>query len=205
MGEIQLNADVEIVKAALDVFHHQMGGSRLFKIRKETMPDNISTYFIRHALGGAEASILMRSDNGNRCRVTINPNDSELWGWQLGVPGRSELGVTTHLGEETSPHCEAFCDGFAQYLEESGYIVKSGEDASDNKSNGGRKRHPENDWASEQVHLKGCDKKEVFSEWERRRKEAGRPDLAEPWDSFKKAIKPKGNRSPHDQLNTNEN
>ena len=54
----------------------------------------------------------------------------------------------------------------------------------------GRPRLPENEWAYDQVHGLGRDQTEVFREWQGM-KGANAGTLADPLDSFKKAIQPK--------------
>ena len=56
----------------------------------------------------------------------------------------------------------------------------------------GRRRDPDNDWASQQVNQLGRVPADVQSEWIQRRRNHGTLEqLADPTDSFKHAIKPK--------------
>lgn len=62
------------------------------------------------------------------------------------------------------------------------------------KSKAGRPRDPDNVWANEQVNLLGRKPREVKLEWVKRRKVRGTYDsLADPNDTFRKAIRPKRN------------
>lgn len=60
--------------------------------------------------------------------------------------------------------------------------------------------YPENEWAKGEVHLKGRRPAKVYREWLARRSrlvaQGLRHDLADPWDSFKKLIRPPRD-SPH--------
>lgn len=58
------------------------------------------------------------------------------------------------------------------------------------KARPGKPRYPENAWAREQVNEKGRDKREVYKEWCKRKGSKAISMLADPWDSFTKAIKP---------------
>ncbi len=57
-----------------------------------------------------------------------------------------------------------------------------------------RSPYPENEWAKDQVHLRGRRPANVYREWLARRSrlvaQGLRHDLADPWDSFKKLIRP---------------
>jgi hypothetical protein len=182
MEEYRLNAAIKIVEAELEHFHHDSGGiMRLPKITKiETQSD-----FVKYELNdeSAIASLTLRPNPKGGCNLSIYFNDSERYAWLLGVPERSELGVSTLLGTHTSNRCLDFCSKFSQYLDASGYLVKSNGD----KLIGGRPIYEENIWAQKEYEL-GRSKDEIYLEWLNRREKAGRSKLINPLDSFKKVI-----------------
>ena len=185
MEEFILNADTEIIAAELEHFYHFNGGvMRLPRIaRKETHSD-----FIKYELADetSVASITLRPTPQRGCKLAIYCNDSERYAWMLGIPGYSELGKTTILGLDSSERCQDFCDKFAEYLDESGYLVSNDRD----KLRGGRPPYEENKWAQAQYSL-GRSMNEVYLEWLDRRKKAGRAEPVNSFDSFKKVINKK--------------
>lgn len=186
--EIQLNVGVSVAAAELKHFHYQNGGTRL--LPQIQIEDNAPADWIvfRVIDGDSEASLAFRPHQNRGSILTVNPNATHLWGWMLGVPGRSELGVSTYLGAETSSRCEDFCNSFVSHLERSGYLVQPSDKTE--RLEGGRPRDLINEWARNQVHNKGRkDTEEVYREWLSMRKDGGRPPLANPWESFKKAIR----------------
>jgi hypothetical protein len=123
--------------------------------------------------------------------MTVNDNESNLWGWMLDVPGRSELGVSTYLGADVSERCVDFCNEFIAYLETHGFVDVSDSLTGHKKSKGGRPPFSENEWARQQMR-DGRDKYEVRLEWLEKRSAAGRPKFPTPKmaeDAFRKAIK----------------
>lgn len=63
------------------------------------------------------------------------------------------------------------------------------------KNGGGRPRDEDNEWAFEQVHILHRPRCDVYKEWLARRQKHGKNvQLADPYDSFKKAVSIKGKK-----------
>jgi hypothetical protein len=178
--EIRLGASIDAIEGELEFFYHQQGGFRLLpQLQRDA---NNTAQLVKYLIidGDSQAAILLRPNDDDGCVLTINSNDTERWALQLGVPGRSELGVNTFLGTKTSERCEAFCRKFVEHLRDAGFT-----NPKKTKRNTGRPSWPEDVWAREQIR-QGRDKDEVRKEWITRLN----PDrkLQNPTDSFQKNI-----------------
>lgn len=186
--DIQLNVNVEIAAAALEHFHDQKGGNRLHpQLNFDSKQSHLKKFTIHDE--EAEASISFRPLQSDRSVMTVNVNAIDLWGWQLGVPGRSELGVTTYLGAETSPKCEQFCDDFVEHLYSIGYVVNDSTNAgqSVSKRKPGRPPYLGYDWAMKEIYTNNRDFKKVYLEWlEKFPKERKQQD--DSFECFRKGI-----------------
>ena len=184
MAQLKLNAEMSIIEAELHQFYHDKGGCILLPhlAKKEAFSD-----FVKYELtnGGSVASLTLRSTSDGGCKLTFYFNDSDRYAWILGDPIRGLLGRTTRLGANTSERCEKFCVQFSESLDESGFLTPI-----EDSSNGGRPMHEENIWAQQQYAL-DRPVNEIYLEWLARRKKAGRPELINPLDSFKKVISQK--------------
>jgi len=182
MEEFKLNASVEIIEAELEHFHHNNGGIMLLPRMTKI---GTQSDFVKYELYDEPsiASLTLRPMQQGSCKLTIYSNDSERYGWILGYPGRSNLDSSTILGTHTSKPCQDFCNKFVQHLDTMGYFVSTDDD----KFIGGRPQYEENIWAHEEYKL-DHPVNEIYLEWLNRRKKAGRSELVNPMDSFKKVI-----------------
>lgn len=161
MNDIQLKVSIVVAAAELEHFYHPNGGNRLLPLLD--IDDNQSELKIfTISDDDAKATISFRPLENDQSLMTVNINNTELWGWQLGVPGRSELGVNTYLGVETSPKCEKFCNDFVEHLNSIGYMVTT---ATTQKGRSGRPRKKGYEWARKEIYINNRDKDEVYLEW----------------------------------------
>jgi hypothetical protein len=83
-------------------------------------------------------------------------------------------------------HYRRVCEVVSKQLHDGGLVISQSDTPS-----GGRRRDPDYEWASHQVHELGRDQRQVFKEWATRIGKARFEALADPWDSFRKGIKRK--------------
>lgn len=122
---IKLAVSVDVAAASLESYYTQRGGSKLLP-RLERVETKTSLVQFRLTDRSAEISatlIEFKPAPNNLCELTLYVNESSLWGWMIGVPGRSEIGVTTYLGGETSDRASSFCRDYVKYLGEREYVV----------------------------------------------------------------------------------
>jgi hypothetical protein len=181
MAQLKINAAINVIEAELHQFYHDRGGATLLPHLEKR--DNISD-FVKYELtdGDSVASITLHSTADGGCKLTFYFNDSDRYAWILGDPVRGVLGKTTILGMTSSKNCEEFCTKFAEYLYESGHTLRL-----EDSSNGDAPIFEEDLWVQEQYTL-DRPVEEIYPEWIDRRKKAGRPELVNPLDSFKKVI-----------------
>ena len=162
--DIQLNVSADVAAAELEHFYYQNGGDYLLP---ELAFDDEQSHLKKFAIhdGEAEASILFRSSQNGQSVMTVNVNDTELWGWILGDPERGELGVSTYLAAETSHKCEKFCDDFVEYLNSIGYAVDGATTIVAQTGQAGRPRNKGYDWAMKEIYINNRDFNEVYLEW----------------------------------------
>ena len=157
MSKVDLNATSEVIAGEIKHFHFQNGGDHLLpKLERDQENENPNLIVYKVIEGESEASIVLQPLNENRCRITVNLNDSDRFACRIGVPGHSELGNTTILGAESSPRCEVFCNEVIDHLEQQ-FPLKNG-------SPGGRPRYDEDEWARKE-YQGGRVPNEIYPEW----------------------------------------
>lgn len=121
---VDLNVTPEIAASALESFQTRRGGRFLPPKIQRLQTSTLLIQFL--VLGGSDKSdglIEFQPRQNGGCRLYLKPNESQFWGWQLGIPGHSELGATTVLGGDTSEVVRAFFQGFIEYLRSLGYVI----------------------------------------------------------------------------------
>lgn len=177
-----VKTSAQAAAAELEAFHIQRGGVRLLPElqRVPTQSDLIEYWLIDDDM---KASLLIKPLSVNDCEIVVEVNESHRWGWMLGVPGRSELGVSTYVASDTSPRCSAFCSDFITHISQLGYIGPSTQ-----QRKGGRPRDEDYEWARAEIHTRGRDEVSVFQEWVDRVGKERVNQLGNAWESFKKAV-----------------
>jgi len=166
----------------------------------ERVSDEVEKWLAEYAAGFYEEPEVY----GNVIEIQLFGNELTLWqivcnmseSWPTLQPEvlaalapRMWVGLAERISEEDRLWLREWLEGHAE-LEDSSILLDIIEYGEEYRGKPGRRRDPDNEWAYEQVRWLKRDPAEVYLEWLERIRQRGK-ELADPRDSFNKAIKPR--------------